>query len=160
MKISKILLTCLTFCSLYVNKTVAQELTMFPSFAGYVYYQEDIKIKKAEVNELMKANEITNFHWKKSKKHQNIATLALGGQLVTAFLALNSLNNSFGPADNKDLIFLASSFGAAGIAIGFSFSSAKLKKKSILGYNKLLKEDGLSYHIGNCNNGIGIVCNF
>jgi hypothetical protein len=123
---------------------------MFPSFAGYVYYQEDIKIKKAEVNELMKANEITNFHWKKSKKHQNIATLALGGQLVTAF----------GPADNKDLIFLASSFGAAGIAIGFSFSSAKLKKKSILGYNKLLKEDGLSYHIGNCNNGIGIVCNF
>ena len=138
----------------------AQELTIFQGVWGYEYYQDEIKINKSEVTTLMKSHELTNLYWTKSKKHQQIAVVAFGVQLITSYFTLNSLSNSIGPSNNKYLKFLAASLGSAAIAIGYSFSSRSLKKKSILGYNKLEKQDGFIYHIGQTNHGIGMVCSF
>lgn len=154
------LIASLILCLFLITKINAQEITMFQGFWGYQYYQDDVKINDKEVGSLMKSHELTKLYWTKSKKHHKIAIIAFGSQLVTSYLALNSLSNTIGPSDNKDLIFLAASLASAGVAIGYSFSSASLKKKSILGYNNLQQEDGLIYHIGQTNNGVGIVCSF
>jgi len=117
---------------------------MFSGFGGLQYYEDDVKITKAEVNQHMQKNEITNMYWSKSKRHYNISLAAFGAQIVTSYFALASLNNS-SSLSNRSWAFFAASIGAGAISFGYSLSSASLKKKAILGYNKL-QEEGLTYH--------------
>ncbi len=134
---------------------------MFQGFFGQQYYEDDIEISKKKVNTLMQQHEVTKVYWDKSRNHNRYALIALGAQLTTGFLAIRSINNNnFGSSRSGAKLLLAASLTSGVVAFGFSLSSASLKKKSILGYNKLQSEEGLLFHIGQTNNGIGIVCSF
>ncbi len=143
-----------------ITKISAQEITMFPGFWDYKYYHDDIRVSTKEVKSLMQNHALTKMYWKKSKSHKRLAIIAFGSQLVTSFFALKSLNNRIGPADTNDKVLLAASLSSGIISIWFSLSSASLKKKSILTYNKLQSTGGILLNIGQTNNGIGLVCSF
>ncbi|MFT6338684.1 MAG: hypothetical protein ACJATI_005461 [Halioglobus sp.] len=133
---------------------------MFPGFGGMQYYEDENQITKNEVCLLMEKHELTKMHWSKSKKHNIYSIISFGSQLLTSYFALKSIYNSNSSYDSGDKILFAASIGSGIAAIGFSFSSASLKKKAILGYNKSQSEEGLIFHIGQTHNGIGLVCSF
>ena len=160
MKMSQFIISILLLCS-FNAKIDAQELTMFQGFFGYQYYQDDIEISKTEVNSLMQEHDLTKTYWNKSVYHKKYAFIALGTQLATAYLAIRSGNNNLNPTvTGKTKLLLAASITSALVGVGFSFSSASLKKKAILGYNKLQSKEDFLYYLGQTNNGIGIVCSF
>ena len=139
----------------------AQEITMFQGFFGYQYYEDDLEISKKQVNTLMQQHEVTKIYWDKASNHKRYATIALGTQLLTGYLAIRSINNrTFGESTTMTTLLLVTSLTSGFVSFGFSLSSASLKKKSILGYNKLQSEEGLLLNIGQTDNGLGLVYSF
>lgn len=138
-----------------ITKISAQEITIFPGFFKTHYYVDDVKVNKAEINNLMQSHMLTEMYWKKSKRNMKIAWISLGVQYGSLIFQLASRFSSV----NK-LIPLMVTIGAGISAIGFTISASSYRKKAILTYNQLQSEEGLLLHFGQTHNGIGIVCSF
>ncbi len=128
----------------------AQEITLFPGFLGYKYYQDSNQISKAEVKSLMRQDARANKYWKKSVNHQAIGIVLLGAELGLGIWQIQRLlqgDDQIGP-----LIGVLAT-GAA--SIGFSLSANKMKRKAILTYNE--NKDMGSLKLGPTPNGLGLV---
>lgn len=150
----------ITLIALSTTRISSQELTMFQSVMGFEYYQDDIKIDNKEVKKLMQTHELTKMYWNTSIKHKRIANVALGAQVIASIITLSSVSNSNGTINNTSRFFFGTSLLSGAIAIGYSITSASLKKKGIITYNKLKTGDGLLVKLAQTKNGFGFVCDF
>ena len=132
----------------------AQEITMFPGFFGVDYYQDTEEISSKEVNKLMLRDKEANQYWQKSNSHMILALVAVGAEVGFLIWQLSSAGN--GKSQTVPLIGVV---GSGIVAIGFSFSSANLKKKAILKYNENL-DVGTTLNLGATYNGLGLVYQF
>ncbi|MDT7828112.1 hypothetical protein RQM65_05465 [Pricia sp. S334] len=134
----------------------AQEITMFPSFWGQKYYQDDKEITKKELETLMKSDAQLEKFWKRSKLQNTLATVALVSEFGFAFWTGAEMGQ-----DNDATIPLIGTLGSATIAAIFFVSANNSKRKAILGYNqKLNSRTSLSLEpIGN-HNGLGLALKF
>lgn len=132
----------------------AQEVTMFPGFWGYKYYQDDEQINKKQLESLLIKNDDIYLSWKKSKQFETLAIVAIGAETGFLVWELNNISNNKSPTG--PLIGVLAS-GVVGII--FIYKSINLKKKAILKYNKNL-EKATTFKIRPSNKGIGIVLQF
>lgn len=150
----------ISITTLFITKAASQEITMFPSIWGLEYYQDEIKIDKRQIKELMQTHELTKMYWNKSIKHKRIAGVALGAQVLTSVIVLSSTSNSNGTVSNANKNMLGLSLLSGILAIGYSISSASLRKKGIITYNKLRSGERILANLEQTPNGVGIVCHF
>jgi hypothetical protein len=122
-------LFCLGYCA------TAQEITMFPGFLDFEYYQDDHHITKRKLLEILSEEEILYADWKRSRTYSALA-ISSG---IAAFSLLIGGAASYDEYDNHKF---QSSDGLLLGAIGLSFASGiftsldiNLKKKTILRYN-------------------------
>lgn len=137
----------------FFTKLNAQELTTFPGFWGTDYYQDDTKISKKQFNTLMSADPEANQLWRRAKRHETIGWVAVGAEVGFLVWQINRANNG-----DSHVLPLIGIVASAGVAIGFSFSAASLRKRSILKYNKNI--DSANIHLGPTHNGLGLVLQF
>ncbi|WP_420603796.1 hypothetical protein [Flagellimonas sp.] len=130
MGVKKLIVLPLFLC-LLSTKLSAQEITIFPSFWGYQYYQDDKRITKKDLISLLEKNEESYSYWKKSKTTSTLAYIS--GVAELGFFAWQ-LNNQ---ANDKDITgpFLGV-LGSFGSFVTFALISNSQKKKSILKYNE------------------------
>ena len=144
----KLYLVIALFAFVALNEIKAQEITQFPGFFGAKYYEDDNRISKKQVESLMLKNVEAHQLWQKSKKHNAFGWIALGVEI--GFLGWF--------LENNDIVPLVGVLGSAAVSIGFSFSSANLKKKAILKYNNIADVGTLKF--GPTYNGLGLVYQF
>ncbi len=139
------------------SKSFAQELTMFPGFGSYQFYQDDQKISKVEFETLLSENADANNDWIKSKKDMKTSLLFLGAEIGFLYWGISSIGRT--DSNLVPIISLVGVLGSATASIVFSLSANKLKKNAILKYNNGL-ESNTSIDIGLQRNGLGISLNF
>ena len=154
-----IILTFISF--LVMQKSIAQEITMFSGIWGTKYYQDEDKIKKKDVRNLMDEHELTKLYWNTARLHNHLSAISSG--ISVAFFAWHSSERDrfvLSGRNRYKSLSLVSAAASFAVTIGFSFSANTLRKKAILSYNKIHTDDKLIYHIGQTRNGIGIVFTF
>lgn len=135
----------------------SQEITMFPGFFSVKYYQDDVRISKSQVANLMMSQPESNKYWKKAKSQNTTAWLLLGAQAGMLVWQVNRINN------NEDYTTPQIAGLACGVGvIGFALSSSSNQKKAILSYNKAVKKQKkeTTYFMGTTANGLGLVIRF
>ena len=132
----------------------AQELTMYPSFFKIQFYEDKIEIDRSRFESLLESVPESYTFLNKSKRQRNIAIAALVAELGFFAWAIGTIDN-----DSIDAVPLVGGFAMAGVSLGFSLSSAKNLKESILTYNDK-KTSFSSINIGPTYNGLGIVLGF
>lgn len=131
----------------------AQEITEFPGIFGTKYYQDDTRIERSEVGELMKIDTETNRLWQKSNTHRTIAYSCYAVQL--GFLTWQ-LTQKY---REDQVIPLIGNIVVGSVGLGFMLSSNKLRKNAILRYNNNLPES-IAIQLGPTYNGYGLVVSF
>ncbi len=128
----------------------AQEITLFPGFLGYKYYQDNTQISKADVKNLMSTDAHANKYWKKSVNHQAIGAVLLGAELGLALWSTQKITQG-----DERIWPLIGVLATGATSIGFSLSSIRMKRKAILTYNE--NKDMGSLKLGLNPNGLGLV---
>ncbi|MGI9551694.1 MAG: hypothetical protein ACR2MT_10870 [Aurantibacter sp.] len=165
MKIIKSISVFLLFVSFGSNVN-AQEITMFSSFSGNKYYQDDKEIDKKELQALFDKNKEVSTYWKKSKGQELAATIALAAETGFAvWMTLEMLNDdpSLGSRDrvNNALGPALGTLGTGIIGYIFLYSSTNTKKKAILAYNKQFDKKAAFRLVPVSNqNGLGLALKF
>lgn len=126
---------------------------MFPGFFGMEYYEDSQRIDRSTVINLMQKDEVAYNLWQKAERHQVVGWVALGAQVGFLVLWANQANNG-----NSTTAPAIGAIGATLAGIGFSLSSADLRKRSILAYNQGL--EATSLRLGPTSNGLGLVVHF
>lgn len=129
MKLKLLLIPIL--CFLLSNLSSAQEVTIFPGFWGFKYYQDDERISKKQMTTLMLQNKESKELWKKSKNHAWVslgATVAQTGILALMFSRDNDANG------------LAGVIGFGALGLGTSLSVNRLRREAVLAYNEGLEK--------------------
>ncbi|MFK7814170.1 MAG: hypothetical protein AB8B59_16855 [Maribacter sp.] len=151
------------FC---ISNAQSQEITMFSSFTGYKYYEDDHEIDKKELQALLERNEETKAYWKKSKG-QNIGaiiglTAEFGFALWMTSELLNDDANLSGRDKAKNALGPAIGVLGSGIVGGiFMYASSNSKKKAILAYNKQFDKKTTFRLVPTSNqNGLGLALKF
>jgi len=135
---------------IFTTTSYCQELTTFPGFFGYKYYEDENQISKQEFKALILKDQEANALWRKSQKHQGISLACLAAGLGFAIWGLEDEDQIAAPVG-----LLVSS----GALLGFSYSSLNLKKKAILKYNQN-NTASMNLNFGVSRNGVGLVCQF
>ena len=146
-------ITAILMCFI-LSQSYGQELSMYPGFWSYKYYQDDQQISKSEFESILNTVPEAQTAWQKSKDHMAYSWLALGAEIGFLVWQLNARDN--GKSQTGPFIGV---IGTAVAAIGFSISSANLKRKAILKYNQAIEDSG-SLYIGPAPNGFGMVYRF
>lgn len=131
----------------------SQELTMFPGFFGYQYYQDENKLSKNDFESILYQDEEAESSWKKSKRHVAFSVGCLVAEIGFGLWAIDRAN-----INKSTTLPMIGFFGAAGASIGFTFSSLNLRKKAILKYNS--NQEVSSINLGPTGNGMGLVLSF
>ena len=139
------------------SKSFAQELTIFPGFGSFQYYQDDQKISKLEFETLLSENADANSDWIKSKKDMRAGLLFLGAEIGFLYWGINSIDKT--DSNVVPIISLVGVLGSATASIIFASSANKLKKNAILKYNNGL-ESNTSIDISLQRNGLGLSLTF
>lgn len=137
----------------FTFSSYSQEVTMFPSLFGSKFYEDDKKITRDQFEFLLNQDINSGNYLKKSKTHQTISWLTFGAGLCFYIVGVESDLKS----DISKIAFIGA-LGSYGVSIGFSLSSNKWKRESILAYNK--SKDVGSINFGQTTNGIGLTWNF
>lgn len=145
----KILLLFLVVILTSVNVR-AQEITMFPGSIGVKYYQDDVKLTKNEISQLMAEDLSTNQLWQKSKSLETLGWISSVASLLII---------GYGAKSGSSNALLYTSLGLALVGSGFLISTHNLKRKAILKYNNSL-EDGIAISISPYINGIRLTMHF
>ena len=141
--------------SLGIPELKSQEITMFPGWGGMRYYQDDQQITRQEAENLFSSDTIANEFWQKSKRHETYSWIAGGAQIGFALWFAIAVEN------DQDLVAPSIGFVAAsGISIGYTWSFATLRRKTILRYNQSLEESIGRIDLGPTQNGLGLVVSF
>tara|TARA_R110000823_G_C15578135_1_gene462671 strand:+ start:83 stop:547 length:465 start_codon:yes stop_codon:yes gene_type:complete len=152
----RLLSLCLIFCLSQIE-IKAQEITMFSGFFDYQYYQDDTRITKKELKNLMETNQKALTHWNRSKTFSTLTLVALASE-IGFFVWEVSDNKPFENESNNTIttIGVTGSFAAV---LAFNFLSNLQKKKSILKYNQGL-EKKTTFEIQPAKNGFGMAIVF
>lgn len=115
--------------------STAQEITMFPGYLDYEYYQDDHHITKRQLLEIMSQDEVLFADWKRSRTFSAIGISSGIGALGLLIVGINTEyeRNSDQLQQSNGLLVgaLALSF-TSGV---FTYLDLNLKKKTILRYN-------------------------
>lgn len=155
---------CFFACLVYGQFTCAQELTMFPSFWGMEFYQDDAELKKKDFMTLLKTHDAAYAHWKKGNTQELYAGVAAVGQIGLLIWGLEALNRD-GVSDrhraNAAIGPLAGSLGAAVLGGIFMNASYKAKRRAILTYNKQFDQKTALHVVPTLDhNGLGVALRF
>jgi hypothetical protein len=131
----------------------SQELTMFPSFWKMQYYEDKIEIDRSRFESLLESEPKAFSYLEKSKRHRTIAVVATIAEIGFLSWLLNDVGNN-----GDGVVPLVGTLATAGMSLGFSLSSMKNLKESILTYND--KKTSASINIGPTYNGLGMVLSF
>lgn len=153
MKIQKFPLILIVL-SIFSFNVQAQELTMFSGFLDYQYYQDDQRIKKAELVSLMETNTEAFSHWKKSRTFETLSWVALASEV--GFFVWEVTDNDDPSNDTATKIGV---FGSLAAVITFSVIAHHQKKNAILKYNKSLEKQ-TAFKIVPSKKGLGIALQF
>ncbi len=158
-------LACALVFGTFVSDLFAQEITMFPSFLGNKYYQDDNEIKKRDLQILFDKNDEVALYWNKSKTQELVAKIAIVAEMGFVVWTLSELgkdnvasskerySNSLGPA--------LGTIGAGIVGGIFLYSSINFKKKAILTYNKQFDNKTAVRLVPALNqNGLGLALQF
>ena len=143
------------FVFLSFSSLSAQEITFFPSFGESGFYQDKYPITKAQYESLIVKNKIAYAYWQQAKKRRTLSLVALAAEIgfFAWEYAIVLKQNDIG------VLPLVGAAGATIVSVGFSLSSAKMLKMSVLEYN-----DGLNtkttLNLGTTRNGVGLVMKF
>lgn len=151
MKVKLFFLSALFF--IISEHSNAQELSMYPGFWSMQYYEDSERISKKEFVDLIYSDKESSALWDKSKKHMAYAWGSFGVQV--GFLIWQNIRRQNNESQTLPLV---GGLSAALVTVGFAISSGKLKKKSILKYNKS-KDTGF-INFGPTYNGMGMVYSF
>jgi len=118
-----------------------QEITMFSSFTGYKYYQDDKEITKDDLKTLLYKNEELKKYWKRSDTQEAISIIALAAEFGFGIWMSAEILNDDPFLTNRDKAkkSLGPALGTIGTGIlagVFMYASNNSKKKAILQYNK------------------------
>ena len=108
------------------SKSFAQELTIFPGFGSFQYYQDDQQIDKLEFETLLSENAAANSDWMKSKTHMRAGLLFLGAEIGFLYWGISSIDET--DSNLVPVISLVGVLGSATASIVFSLSANKLRK--------------------------------
>ena len=151
MKVKLVFTTLLIIMFSVICKS--QEITMFPGFWKMKYYEDKIEIDQNRFEMLLKSEPQSYAYLKKSKRDRTIAIAAIVAEIGFLTWYLNEVGN------NEDgVVPLVGTLVTAGASIGFSLSSMKNLRESILTYND--KKTSASINIGPTYNGLGMVLSF
>jgi hypothetical protein len=138
------------------NFLTGQEISIFPGLFKQEFYVDDRKVSCKEVENLIAKNNEANILWQKSKKYQ----WAAGGLSVAeAGLAIYALNKASNGNQESALTPVYAAVGVGIVSVIFSYNFLKLRKNSILKYNKSFDNKSHSY-ISPSSSGIGLALNF
>ncbi len=139
MKIVK-LLACILIFGAFFSDLIAQEITMFSSFSGNKYYQDDNEINKRDLQVLFDKNNEVSMYWKKSKAQELVAKIAIAAEMGFAvWMVLELSNDDVVVSSDRSRNALGPALGTIGTGIVggiFLYASINSKKKAILTYNK------------------------
>lgn len=146
------------FCFLIASQSsvYAQELTVFPAFAGMEYYEDDQRISRNEFSVLMSKYPETAELWRLSKQNFQIG---LGVQIVGSMGSLYWISQQSNVSDSDPQIEpILLLIGSAITSTCFVLISHKQRKNAILTYNRNLD---LSYlEFGASQKGVSLSWNF
>ncbi|MEN1785679.1 MAG: hypothetical protein AAGF77_11140 [Bacteroidota bacterium] len=131
----------------------AQEITMFSGFFDYQYYQDDKRIARKDLVNLLETNQEALAYWNRSKTFNTLSWLALASEIGFGIWYIT---------DNKEsnnAISQVGLFGSFAAALTFSFISHSQKKKAILKYNQGIEEK-TAFKIYPSKKGIGVAIVF
>ncbi|MFT6338685.1 MAG: hypothetical protein ACJATI_005462 [Halioglobus sp.] len=143
------------------TNATAQEFNNQVKRVGSRYYLDSIPISNKQVCNLMNEYEVSKKYWKKSKSQLLISRLLMISQMI--YISRNLLSGIIATTtkrnpNNASYIFANLGVGALWTAILLSSSSSKMK--AIDSYNKAKSINEVHIHIGQTNNGFGIVYSF
>ncbi|WP_289644940.1 hypothetical protein [Maribacter aestuarii] len=156
----------LVITSLFTFIVNAQEITMFSSFTGYKYYQDDKEISKDDLQSLLYKNDEVKKFWKKSKTQEAISIVGIASEMSFAvWMTLELLNDDpFLSGRDRAQNALGPALGVIGTGIVggiFMYASNNSKKKAILTYNKQFDNKTSFRLVPACNeNGLGLALQF
>jgi hypothetical protein len=151
---------------LFTSNVNAQEITVFPGFWGSEYYQDDKEINKKELEALFAKNEEVLAYWKKSKRQELAASIALTAEMGFTVWWILELINDDPNLTKRDKVknALGPALGVVGTGIIGTIlihASSKSKKKTILTYNKQFDEKtAFRLRPVSNQNGVGLVLQF
>ncbi len=133
----------------------AQEITMFPGFWNYQYYEDDTRITTKDLVTLFEKNDESLAHWKKSKTFNTLSGVALGSEIGFLVWELSE----YDPYGENDVATSVGFYSSFAIGLTFLILSNNQKKKAILSYNKSLQKPS-AFKIGPSRSGLGVVVSF
>ena len=152
MHLKKIIFPLLLF--LVFQYSSAQEITLFPGFWSYQYYQDDKRIPRKDVVMLLEKDTVAFEHWKKSNTYSTLSYTAFTAEL--GFFAWQLSNISKDKESTPQLVGVLGSFA---VGLTFALISNSQRKKAILNYNEGLNQK-TTFRITPSKNGFGIALNF
>jgi hypothetical protein len=138
MKIIKSLSFLIVFF-LYGSVLQGQEVTIFPSFWGMDFYQDDQELDKKQFIQLLKTNDAAYAHWKKSNTQEILSGVAFAGQVGLLLWGVEEWTRdgvSERDRANAALGPIAGSLVVAVLTGIFMNASNKSKRRAVLTYNK------------------------
>tara|TARA_R110000868_G_scaffold163800_1_gene396120 strand:- start:2357 stop:2818 length:462 start_codon:yes stop_codon:yes gene_type:complete len=141
----------------FILKSEAQEITMFTVFFDYQYYQDDTRITKKKLANLIETNQEAIRHWNRSKTFSNLSLVALTSEI--GFLVWEVSDNKPYENESNNMVTQIGVFGSFAAVLTFGFLSISQKKKTILKYNQGLDKK-TTFEVQPSKNGIGIAMVF
>tara|TARA_R110002049_G_C9083857_1_gene555834 strand:+ start:674 stop:1135 length:462 start_codon:yes stop_codon:yes gene_type:complete len=141
----------------FILKSEAQEITMFTGFFDYQYYQDDTRITKKKLANLIETNQEAIRHWNRSKTFSNLSLVALTSEI--GFLVWEVSDNKPYENESNNTVTQIGVFGSFAAVLTFGFLSISQKKKTILKYNQGLDKK-TTFEVQPSKNGIGIAMVF
>lgn len=150
--LSTVIITAITLFN--SSKINAQEITIFPGFWGYEYYQDDERIDRKQLISLLETNQESYDAWKESNNLRALAWVSLAAETGLGIWTLQKLQN-----DEKSLGPAFGTLVSAAAALVFISNSNKKKREAILKYNENLESKSV-FTIDPSKKGLGIVISF
>ncbi|NAS13553.1 hypothetical protein [Poritiphilus flavus] len=151
----KTLLPLLFLFTLFVSfNAQSQEVTMFPGFWDYKYYQDDERITKKELVSLLETNDEALKHWKRSRTFSQLSYVLLAAEVGFLVWQIDRARNDL--STTGPFIGVMASFG---VGLTFAILNGSQKRKAVLKYNQGL-EKPTAFKILPSKRGLGIVLQF
>lgn len=162
MKIIVPILLALLFTAISSTSVLSQELTLFPGFWSYEYYEDDNRITKTEFKNLIRTDESAQYYMDKADNSQYL--------LIGSFFAYIGSSIWIGASEASGGSIVASLLSVGGI-IGGSIGLTNNRKKAVLQYNKGFDknmgygelgrmEETPSLSLGSTRHGLGLILTF
>ena len=81
-----------------INSLKAQEITQFIGVIENQYYEDDVRVKGKDINQLMLNNAAANLHWKKAKTADIVFGISFAVNTVTSLVVYDQLLRDKTPA--------------------------------------------------------------